>query len=1659
MKIVVQGLGLHGSETKALSRMEAELRDSWHGYASVVIRDSQGSMEFDLIIVTHDRILVVELKNWRGKLTASDGNWYIDNKYRSISPLVTKHGQSLRLSRIFRTELEHHLGYFPFVEAHVVLCGEATPEHLSEHERQNVHTLEEFLKIRENADYERIITGHQKLVFDSINRLRPNHDNNRKYWDGFFRGSRVELASFKVKGYKADKTPDHQHEQKLFAEYPAIHEKYHNQKAMIRRWDLTALGIINREDSIWQKVVTREDHLYRTASATNSQMQNYMLRPLESPDEDNIAADCIAMYEVKNNTRRLGDYIHLNGHKWSPEQKLDIVRALLAPFAELHSMGAAHRDIQPQNLWYSEDSAYILASGFHASFIPEKGTVKGLRDILKSTASTVPEDVYGNDGDIPNHFAQDVYLLGVVAYKICFPNQKITEEDGFAIWEPVLNDPFEGKLDHFFEKSMELEQQNRFSSATEMFAEFNAISLGKGVPFDDTHEVIEQLGKGDFIKKNLSPFAIMGHFPPMLGQNPNLFGEKIAYRCMINSDETGLLKFWPKAAIDLKNPGANRRLLRMRHRIEKAIEANLPISKVIQYGMFGEGSGLFILTRYEDGITWREHALRLVSNQDKLRNALAMCDLMIHLHSSDFAHGDLHPENILVCPTDPELEPDQSPKMILIDALDYGDTSDPYNVEYGPANPAATDGYGRDKFAVYRMVEELFAEVIPNVLRAEIQAASEQPNGIPVDLVLLRASLISELDLLMAPPKVAQPALRLVYLDHKLPEKATLLQDEGLEYHLSISISSKNKQELFCTITAHYKKLIVILNPEMRKITAAWITDSGLNEYAQEAHRADFSFSTPVTVERGDVADNKPNNFLEFLMRQDAVLDLLEDMFSVKEVEQITDAEPREYSGQTVKPHEVWQALMEAEGEQRLKVEMRSADVDESKSGAWLIPCLLKVGNELEFPVGDDEEIGIYLADDTRPFGWVIPEESGDEVLAVKPQGESLSSFRKRVAEGTELFFESKRNHASRFRRQKAMNRVLLGNSRIFNLPGYFDEKGGLSSQVTQEVPSETSIRALYDGLNGSSEVLNAKQIDAFQKVVSKGPISVLQGPPGTGKTAFVSKLIHYLFDKGLAGNILLVGQSHTSVDTVAIKAKEMCEELGTEISLVRLGQEHLIDEKLLQCHSSSIQSKMRYKFQREYEKRINSLASRLMLDQTFVEEIAKLHRSISPLLARVSVLLGKINDLTERKEQIERQSVIEEYKESLEDCADFVSRNIETRGYEFDLPEVTDPGYWNELTQQIALRHGVTNQIAIHRLNHLISISKDWIDVLASGSASFDRFLVKSSQLVTGTLVGMGAKWLNIEDQQFDWVIVDEAARAQASELMIALQCGKRNLLVGDHRQLAPHYEMSHVRHVARKLGIDESEVRKTDFERAFIVNDGLTLDTQYRMIEPIGEIISNCFYGGLLKSHRKVAPRWYEDLPYPLNKPVTWIDSGSGERAVEEEELGKGKLINRHEASVCLHLLRKLTNSESLEKLRAQKSEKQPFPIGIIVMYRAQKQLLEAELSSREWAAPIRDLTKISTVDSYQGLENTIIILSLVRNNKDRRQGYLVDQSRINVALSRAQERLIVIGSKHMWEQSVQQSSLSDVLSFISEQTTAGNENYEFVDGTTVIEGARYV
>ena len=1657
MEVIVRGNGLHKSETKAVSRMEQELRNSWFSYASVLVADPRGSMEFDMIIVTHDRVLVVELKEWRGKLTSYDGCWYIDGVYRSKSPYHTKRDQALRLSGILSQELSHKLGYGPYVEAHVVMCGAATPEHLSVSERQYVHTLDEFVKITEQADYDRITQTFKPMIYND-RRPRPNSPAAKKIFDQFFRGSRVTPADFQYMDYTAESAPDRVHAGHLFQEYPATHNQQPANKALMRRWDLTMLGLAYHDDHSWRKVVTREEFLFRTASAANSPLEQFMLRPIAPLVEENINSDCVEIFELKRNTRRLEDHINLHGHKWTVEQRLDLVQAMLAPFAELHVMGMAHRDIDTQNLWYSQDHHIVLTSGFHSAFIPEKGSVKDLSDKLRSSATSLPEDVYGVGGEVQSPFARDVFLLALVAHRILYPDARITLEDNIPVWRAVENDPLNGKMNSFFEKAMELEQKSRFANASDMLAEFNTITIGKPLQYDDTSEVIGDIAEGDFIKKDWASFALMSYFPPAPGIAPPVSGEKITYQCLFEG-ERALIKFWPKANVDVKSPGVNRRILRMRKRIEQTLDADFPLAKLLTYGLFAGGSGLFVVTRFEQGQLWSEHVQLLESKQARIEAALSLCNLISTLHSNHFAHGDLHPANILVQSVEPEVSDDPASasahfRPILIDVFDYGDTSDPYNVEYGPPNPTSTDNYGRDLFATYQIVDEMLRAEALDAVAQEIVLARQQPNSIPVSIEPLQKVLRAALNALRAPEPLKIEPLRFMATDFKLPDKELLLQPIGATYYFHAERSERNRAQFLCRISAQDKRLNFIFDPQKRSILTMWVSDLSFSDYIQSGQRAQLTFTTPVIVVKGIAPEKSPDPIAEFIFSIDAVLDLL---LSEKESDEVEDPSiTLSAVDQAIRPTEIWKALLKTEVEQRVRVQVRPGTLDESPSGALLIPCQLDNEASMEFSE-EDTDIGIYLAGDSRAFGVVITEESSMDTLAVRVFSEGSRTLKHKLTEGVDLFFESKRNSVSRSRRQDAMDRVLRGGTRIASLAEYFDGAGKVSSAVTGVAPDEGALRNRYDN---ESEQLNPGQITAFQRVISEGPIGVLQGPPGTGKTAFVSKLIHYLFENKLARNILLVGQSHTSVDTVAIKAREVCTQKGTEVSVIRLGREALIDDKLLQCHSSSIQRQIRHKFQREYEKRINALSSRLMLSQSLVEELAKLHRSVGPLLDRVQKLMQQQADIDSMKhlgsEDIEESS--SELKTKLVDCLDILERNLRTRGYDFELPGAHDPDFWNDLSTQVARQHGVTNQLALQRLNNLIGISKDWIDVLGSGGANYDKFLIKTSQLVCGTLVGIGARGLNIEELEFDWVIVDEAGRAQASELMIAMQCAHRVLLVGDHKQLAPSYDRAHIRSVGRLLEIDENEVRKTDFERAFNVNKGIALDTQYRMIEPIGEIISHCFYDDALQSHRKQADDWYANLPYPMNIPVTWIDSGSGERAVMEEEIQKGKFINRHELAVCIELLKKMAKPEHLAHLKAKQTESHPHPIGIITMYQAQKRLLEEELSRAEWASQIRPMIQVGTVDSYQGKENEVVILSLVRNNPSARQGFLGDASRINVSLSRAKQRLVIIGAERMWQSSSHLSALTDVLNYITEQQVIRPDSYERVDGTTVIKDSKH-
>ncbi|MBX9778553.1 MAG: hypothetical protein K2Y71_29625 [Xanthobacteraceae bacterium] len=325
-----------------------------------------------------------------------------------------------------------------------------------------------------------------------------------------------------------------------------------------------------------------------------------------------------------------------------------------------------------------------------------------------------------------------------------------------------------------------------------------------------------------------------------------------------------------------------------------------------------------------------------------------------------------------------------------------------------------------------------------------------------------------------------------------------------------------------------------------------------------------------------------------------------------------------------------------------------------------------------------------------------------------------------------------------------------------------------------------------------------------------------------------------------------------------------------------------------------------------------------------------------------------------------------------------------------------------------------------------MVELSREWSASLASPYRNFEEFLAKTRTIVTATCVGVGQTKIRMDRSTYDWVIVDEAARCTPGELAVPIQLGRRVLLVGDHRQLLPMTE----RAVLQALRVEmpetpRDEFERSDFERAYLSqygrNNGRTLTEQYRMAPAICDLVSKIFYephGVRLKTSvdREADSAFARQFLPPLAMPVTWVDTSD---EPDHKEIpapwDETTFSNEAEAEAVMRLLERIAADANLiEALASGKSE---TPIGVICMYSAQKARIEESFSRRPWDVRFRNMVRIDTVDSYQGKENTIVIVSLVRCNDQRDQGHVRIPNRCNVALSRAKERLFIVGARRMW------------------------------------------
>lgn len=276
----------------------------------------------------------------------------------------------------------------------------------------------------------------------------------------------------------------------------------------------------------------------------------------------------------------------------------------------------------------------------------------------------------------------------------------------------------------------------------------------------------------------------------------------------------------------------------------------------------------------------------------------------------------------------------------------------------------------------------------------------------------------------------------------------------------------------------------------------------------------------------------------------------------------------------------------------------------------------------------------------------------------------------------------------------------------------------------------------------------------------------------------------------------------------------------------------------------------------------------------------------------------------------------------------------------------------------------------------------------------AIDASLFDQARVVASTLIGASNRVL--ESHRFTSLFIDEAAQALEAACWVAINKADRVVFAGDHFQLPPTIKCLE----AAKGGLSETLMQKVATRKPLAVS---LLKIQYRMHDDIMGFPSAWFYNDELIAAAEVKNRGI--LAY--DTPLVWIntdDSDSSEAQLE----GSLSKINKTEANVLIETLH-----EYIEKIGKERILDEKIDFGLISPYKAQIQYIRSLIKKDGYFKPFKKLITVHTVDGFQGQERDVIVISLVRSNNEGQIGFLQDLRRMNVAITRARMKLIILGN----------------------------------------------
>jgi serine/threonine protein kinase len=1227
---------------------------------------------------------------------------------------------------------------------------------------------------------------------------------------------------------------------------------------------------------------------------------------------------------------------------------------------------------------------------------------------------------------------RDVFLAASVIHRILL-GVALKSDGGCPEWDTSADNNSDYlELHAWFERALALEPGDRFKDAGEALGAFNAAVAVRPTPA----EVIQGLERHQGTIRSQMAFFLA--YPPA-----NILRDD-STRSMWRTNKDGkelLVKVWKRASWGDQDKDGPRILDFLDKLAELAAVEPEGCAKIL--GAMWLGDAIVMIQEWID-LPNVAQILKTESDRfsegSRLQFIEALARRVEDLHALRLAHGDIKPENILV-----DIFAPASP--VIVDLVEFSASSDG-DIMTTRYSPEVGGRFERDCYAVTAIAEELLEHSDSGIIRRVRDAIEEIRSGEPPNATLL--PLLDALTAKEAENEDIQP-IRLI---SPHVEAGMILPDEGhfyLRRNARSLVMRGACEEIEIKIDADGKPFRL----HKRAVEQARIRSKQRLEFGTLRANA-------IQIQYGPVTSLDELDSL--LAREDVLAALkapplkaveLESSDSSQQAVEDTDLRPTEPpeddlieavacgpapNGQ-IDVARLWQELVEAERELITYGQVTEDSVFDKNVNRHKVQFDLLNGS---FDYNRRDRVLVEREDrnsNWKPIGQLDLQRSKPGTLYLESLWIDHKTGHSLVNEGDELRFRSRMEETSLDRRQTAVRRIVSRTSRSKNLIQVLDPRTDSVPQFLADRESVEKLKQQYD--------LNEQQAEALSAALATRPLALVQGPPGTGKTVFIAALVHAALTSGLARNVLLASQAHEAVNNAAEAVLKLFARAGEVPSILRIGNEGVVSDRLLPFHVDRVEQLQKDRFRAEMRERLAVAAKGLGIPEQLTNMLTQIELAVRPVAMRLASLENEEN-LEQRREAL--RSTIQKQVSAL--CID-----------EFVLRESSATQIVSNLVNSclksvpIDIRPSADR---IARFQAVAALARDFVGTVSTEQRSLETFLAGTRQIVAGTCVGLGRSALGLTSTPFDLVIVDEAARCTASELAVPIQSGAWIVLVGDHKQLEPQHPESVVEGVAQRLKASVSEVARSDFERVFETPYGAvagqTLRRQYRMLPPIGEIVSTSFYEGRLEHGRLKPLIDSASLPNDLSRAVTWVSTSAfGERAKQADPNHRGSLTNVVEADAIVTLLKRWAEHQPfLDWIEKQNTH--PHAIGIICAYSAQRDLVRRKIAQAPIHSSLRSALKVDTIDSYQGKENPIVLVSLVRNNWDGpiqgssktiRPGFLAKPNRINVAISRAMDRLVLVGSLTRWQED---GPMDRIANAFMQKFDEGNAS--LIDATDLLE-----